>query len=368
MLHTLWPRGAGRTEVVCEWLFEPETMEREGFDPTDAVEFWDLVNRQDWHVCELSQLGLGSAGYTPGRYTEVESHGPRLRPHGRRGLPEMSRERILDAAINRIAADGIDGVRIARIAMDARVSTALVHYHFATREALLAEALVALVRPRRRHPHRGTGERLRDMIEQCLPLPGEQEQDWVLWVELWLRAVRHPELRPTAAQLYARMHEWFREAIEEELPDADADATADRLLALIDGYGVRALLGDPGDAARAGARGDLGEPLRPSRRRSRFPEWRFGEPHEPTAVERARAPAGHPDRGRGGHLRARRPEHADQRRRRARRHERARRPLLVPVQGRAAGRGAHVLRRPLLRRADRGARRRWAAPATGSPG
>jgi Rieske 2Fe-2S family protein len=72
MLHTLWPRGAGRTEVVCEWFFEPETMERPGFDHTDAVEFWDLVNRQDWRVCELSQLGLGSAGYTPGRYTQVE--------------------------------------------------------------------------------------------------------------------------------------------------------------------------------------------------------------------------------------------------------------------------------------------------------
>jgi Rieske 2Fe-2S family protein len=73
MLHTLWPRGAGRTEVVCEWFFEPETMAREDFDAQDAVEFWDLVNRQDWRVCELSQLGLGSAGYTPGRYTEVES-------------------------------------------------------------------------------------------------------------------------------------------------------------------------------------------------------------------------------------------------------------------------------------------------------
>jgi AcrR family transcriptional regulator len=156
----------------------------------------------------------------------------------------MSRDRILDAAINRIAADGIDGVRIAKIAMDARVSTALVHYHFATREALLAEALV------HSFDHAGqarteTGEGLRDMIDQCLPLPGEQEKDWVLWVELWLRAVRHPELRPTAAQLYARMHEWFRAAIEEELPDVDADATADRVLALIDGYGVRALLGDP---------------------------------------------------------------------------------------------------------------------------
>jgi AcrR family transcriptional regulator len=156
----------------------------------------------------------------------------------------VSRERILDAAINRIAADGIDGVRIAKIAMDARVSTALVHYHFATREALLAEALVHSFD--RAGDTRTTGEgRLREMIEQCLPLPGEQEKDWVLWVELWLRAVRHPELRPTAAKLYQRMHEWFKEAIEEELPDADAGATADRLLALIDGYGIRALLGDP---------------------------------------------------------------------------------------------------------------------------
>jgi AcrR family transcriptional regulator len=156
----------------------------------------------------------------------------------------VSRERILDAAVRRIAADGIDDVRIARIAMDAGVSTALVHYHFDTREALLAEALVHSFD--HAGDNRTTGEgRLNDMVEQCLPLPGEQERDWVLWVELWLRAVRHPELRPTAAALYERMHNWFKEAIEEELPDADADATADRLLALIDGFGVRALLGDP---------------------------------------------------------------------------------------------------------------------------
>ena len=73
MLHTLWPEGPGRTKVVCEWFFEPETMDRPDFDGSDAVDFWDLVNRQDWEVCELSQLGIGSAGYTPGRYTEVES-------------------------------------------------------------------------------------------------------------------------------------------------------------------------------------------------------------------------------------------------------------------------------------------------------
>ena len=61
MLHTLWPRAPDRTEVVCEWFFEPETIAAPGFDPTDAVEFWDQVNREDWHVCELTQRGIARA-------------------------------------------------------------------------------------------------------------------------------------------------------------------------------------------------------------------------------------------------------------------------------------------------------------------
>ena len=70
-----------------------------------------------------------------------------------------------------------------------------------------------LLRARRRRAHRrGGGRRAephaagwRAMIDQCLPYPGQLERDWMLWVELWLRAARHPELRPTAARLYARM-------------------------------------------------------------------------------------------------------------------------------------------------------------------
>jgi AcrR family transcriptional regulator len=167
---------------------------------------------------------------------------------------DARRERILDAALERIASDGIDAVRIARIAMDARVSTGLIHYHFATREALLAKALEHSFKQAgdvRIEAETGTGpQRLRAMVEQCLPIPGEQEREWVLWVELWLRAVRHTELRPTAALLYARMHEWLADAITDGIDDGefapcDAGAVADRALALIDGFGVRALLGDP---------------------------------------------------------------------------------------------------------------------------
>ncbi|MGH2907958.1 MAG: aromatic ring-hydroxylating oxygenase subunit alpha [Solirubrobacteraceae bacterium] len=72
MLHTLWPRGPGHTEILCEFFFEPETIARPDFDPGDAIGFWDQTNREDWHVCELAQKGVSSPGYTPGRYSSME--------------------------------------------------------------------------------------------------------------------------------------------------------------------------------------------------------------------------------------------------------------------------------------------------------
>lgn len=72
MLHTLWPRAADRTDVVCEWLFEPATIAADGFDPSDAIDFWDQVNREDWRVCELTQLGVRNRGAVAGRYSAEE--------------------------------------------------------------------------------------------------------------------------------------------------------------------------------------------------------------------------------------------------------------------------------------------------------
>ncbi|HNH86436.1 MAG TPA: aromatic ring-hydroxylating dioxygenase subunit alpha [Solirubrobacterales bacterium] len=72
MLHTLYPRAPGRTEVICEWFFERRAVEAGDFDPSDAIEFWDQTNRQDWYVCELTQKGVGTTGYTAGRYSAEE--------------------------------------------------------------------------------------------------------------------------------------------------------------------------------------------------------------------------------------------------------------------------------------------------------
>ncbi|HEU0244872.1 MAG TPA: RHO alpha subunit C-terminal catalytic domain-containing protein, partial [Candidatus Limnocylindrales bacterium] len=69
---TLVPKAADRTLVVVDWLFHPDEMARPGFDPGDAVDFWDLVNRQDWTVCEGVQDGMTSRFFEFGWYAPME--------------------------------------------------------------------------------------------------------------------------------------------------------------------------------------------------------------------------------------------------------------------------------------------------------
>jgi glycine betaine catabolism A len=73
MAHQLRPQSPERTLISCDWFFHPEAFARADFHPEDAVEFWDITNRQDWHVCELSQQGIGSRAYQPGPYSPRES-------------------------------------------------------------------------------------------------------------------------------------------------------------------------------------------------------------------------------------------------------------------------------------------------------
>src|SRR5438874_4972247 len=73
MVHQLWPKSPERTLIVCDWFFDPDAFNRSDFKPDDAIEFWDMTNKQDWHVCELSQQGVASRAYEPGPYSSRES-------------------------------------------------------------------------------------------------------------------------------------------------------------------------------------------------------------------------------------------------------------------------------------------------------
>jgi Rieske 2Fe-2S family protein len=68
----LKPLAANRTEVVCHFLFEPSELAKPEFDATDAVDFWDLVNRQDWSVCESVQRGSAARVHESGWYAPME--------------------------------------------------------------------------------------------------------------------------------------------------------------------------------------------------------------------------------------------------------------------------------------------------------
>ena len=173
-----------------------------------------------------------------------------------RAAPE-TRERILDAACDVIAEHGIEDVRIARIATVAGVSPPLVHYHFATRELLLAEALehsfelLGDIRTTTADAEGWTAaEKLGWMIDQSLPFPGMGNREWGLWLELWSRAARRTELRDVAARLYARYDRWIGEVVREgvasgEFSAADVDSVTRRLIAAIDGLGLRVAVDDP---------------------------------------------------------------------------------------------------------------------------
>ena len=42
------------------------------FDATDAAELWDLVNKQDWAICESVQRGMSSRSYRHGWFAPME--------------------------------------------------------------------------------------------------------------------------------------------------------------------------------------------------------------------------------------------------------------------------------------------------------
>jgi Rieske 2Fe-2S family protein len=72
MVHLVEPLAPDRTAICCRWLFDPRTLAAPGFDPADAIDFWDLTNRQDWHVNELTHAGIASRAYRPGPYANQE--------------------------------------------------------------------------------------------------------------------------------------------------------------------------------------------------------------------------------------------------------------------------------------------------------
>lgn len=84
----LWPRSADHTDIISDFLFHPDEMSKADFDPMDAVDFWDMVNKQDWTICESVQRGMNSRMFESGFYAPMEDWSLDIR--------DYVRERMLD--------------------------------------------------------------------------------------------------------------------------------------------------------------------------------------------------------------------------------------------------------------------------------
>ena len=165
----------------------------------------------------------------------------------------VRRPAILTAAAEVISERGVQHTRISDVAERAGTSAPGVLYWFPSKDALLAEALTfsddrfydALTEELEGLD--SASERLQRLVEQW---PSDGDGETVLWMELWVRALRDPKLAETRERLDRRWREALADVIREgqasgEFGGDDADERALMLGALMDGYAIQLALGDP---------------------------------------------------------------------------------------------------------------------------
>ena len=65
-------QSVDETIIDCHFLFETHEINKPDFDPSDAVDFWHLVNRQDWSICEVVQMGMHACVHDRGVFSPME--------------------------------------------------------------------------------------------------------------------------------------------------------------------------------------------------------------------------------------------------------------------------------------------------------
>ncbi len=93
-----------------------------------------------------------------------------------------------------------------------------------------------------------------------MPSPGANRDEYVLWIELWLRVLHQPDLLPDCEAISRRWREHFFAIVRagaergEFTPVTAPEEVADRLVALVDGLGFETVLGYRWTSPRAHAR------------------------------------------------------------------------------------------------------------------
>lgn len=170
------------------------------------------------------------------------------------------RTEILDAVVAVIIDVGFTEMTVADVAKRAGVSTALVHYHFSSKDALIAAALRVAsdedkqLRQALAHGPGTATRRIELVLTKSLPDSDRPDPSWVLWIETWGETRRSDEIRTVMADLNdherATILELVRAGNEAgEFSCEDPHGATARLTALRDGMAIEHTLFGAGDPA-----------------------------------------------------------------------------------------------------------------------
>lgn len=172
----------------------------------------------------------------------------------RRVVTDVAQRRaeILDAAVGVVLERGFAGTRVVDVANALGISSGLVHYHFDSKDELLAETLRHAADADISRLEKAVAQlddplrRLDRVLREYLP-EQRRDQSWVIWVDAWGQAIRNERLRNILTELDLA----WSGAIETVIRDgvaagrfecADPAGAARRLSALLDGLGLDVIL------------------------------------------------------------------------------------------------------------------------------
>jgi AcrR family transcriptional regulator len=166
----------------------------------------------------------------------------------KRTTVEERRTEILEMTCEVVIERGFAATRVSDVANKLGVSTGLIHYHFDSKDQLLAEAFqyAAAIDLARVAAEIESASSPLAKLDKVFKLysPAEAESGWMLWIDGWGEALRSPALKKISQDLDLHWKQALESVIREGVADhsfrcSDPHGAAWRLAALLDGLGVQ---------------------------------------------------------------------------------------------------------------------------------
>ena len=169
--------------------------------------------------------------------------------HVKRQTVEERRQEILETTCRVVIERGFAGTRVADVAHRLGVSTSLIHYHFESKQSLLAEAFSHYARTALQELEEYVFEvpnptdQLARALEDFVP-EGSDDLEWMLWIDAWGEALRNPLMKQISQELDERGVSLIESIVSRgnvtgEFDCSDPRSSAMRLMGLIDGLAVQ---------------------------------------------------------------------------------------------------------------------------------